>query len=199
MKIKAMLSILSATRRIAFCARLRRSAILRPVVVLIAVLAWTSHAFCGEIHDAARDGDLAKIRVLLKENPDLVFSKGSNGATPLHFASDNDHCDIARFLLAHKADVNSLDNDNLTPLHYAAHKGYKDMAELLLLNKADVNVRDNSTGGTPSHKTGGTSLHWAAGMGYKDVVELLLAHKANVNAKANDGETPLHLASEYWV
>ncbi|MGA2086940.1 MAG: hypothetical protein ABSG60_15630 [Terracidiphilus sp.] len=33
--------------------------------VALAVLAWSSLAFCGEIHDAARDGDLGRVRVLL--------------------------------------------------------------------------------------------------------------------------------------
>jgi len=39
--------------------------------VLLAMLAWSTLAFCGEIHDAARAGDLKKVEALLKGNPDL--------------------------------------------------------------------------------------------------------------------------------
>ena len=50
-------------------------------VILLALIAlvWSSPAFCGEIHDAAGNGDLEKIKVLLRRNPDLVLSKDKNG------------------------------------------------------------------------------------------------------------------------
>ena len=57
-----------------------------PAVTLVA-LVWSCLAFCGEIHDAAEDGDLEKVKALLKANPDLVNSKDTNGMTPLHFAA----------------------------------------------------------------------------------------------------------------
>ena len=41
------------------------------------------------IHDAAEAGDLATVKALLKDNPDLVFSKddSNSGGTPLHIAA----------------------------------------------------------------------------------------------------------------
>ena len=48
-------------------------------IVALFVLAWGSLAFCGEIHDAAKNGDLEKVKALIKANPDLVFSKDSFG------------------------------------------------------------------------------------------------------------------------
>ena len=68
-------------------------------------LAWSSLAFRGEIHDAARKGDLAKVKALLKDHPDLVFSKDNNGETPLHQAVLFGHKDVAELLLAGKAEV----------------------------------------------------------------------------------------------
>jgi ankyrin repeat protein len=109
------------------------------VAVTLIALAWSSLAFCGEIHDAAKSGDLEKVKTLLKANPDLVFSKDTNGWTPLHLASTKA---VAEFLLANKADVN--DNKNgygWTPLHAAAANGFKDVVELLLADKADVNAK----------------------------------------------------------
>ena len=81
----------------------------RIAITLLAwvAMAWSRPIFCGEIHDAAGVGDLAKVQVLLKSNPDLVFSKDQQGATPLHFAAASDHQDVAELLLANHADVNA--------------------------------------------------------------------------------------------
>ncbi len=38
------------------------------------------------IHVAAMKGDLRKVEALLKDNPDLVFSKDNIGWTPLSYA-----------------------------------------------------------------------------------------------------------------
>ena len=60
---------------------------LRRAVLLLVVLAWSSLAICGEIHNAVKSGDLEKIHALLTNNPDLVFSKDYGGWTPLHWAA----------------------------------------------------------------------------------------------------------------
>jgi TonB family protein len=139
-----------------------------------------------EIQDAVMQGDLAKIKALLKENTDSVSNKDFEGATLLHRAASAGRKDAVELLLSHRADANARDNNGVTALHYAAAAGHKDAAESLLAHRADVNARDNSTGGTP--------LHWA---GHKDVAELLLANKANVHARDNSGQTPLHWASKH--
>ena len=58
--------------------RPRRSPIPRLAPVMLAallLLAWSSLALSGEIHNAARDGDLGRVEALLRDDPDLVFSK----------------------------------------------------------------------------------------------------------------------------
>jgi len=172
----------------AFFSRLSHSPISRlaaAVMVTVVVLAWSSIAYCGEIHDAAKSGDVEKVRTLLKGNPDLVFSKDKDGTTPLHYAAQEGHKDVAAFLLASKADVNAKTKIGATPLHWAAFDGHKDVAGVLLANGTDVNAKDND---------GNTPLYDAAFYGHKDVVELLLANKADVNARDNDGDTPLKVA-----
>jgi 26S proteasome non-ATPase regulatory subunit 10 len=62
-------------------------------------LTWSNLAFCDEIHDAAQDGDLAKVQALLRQNPSLISSKDNNGATPLHMAASGGHKDIVNVLL----------------------------------------------------------------------------------------------------
>ena len=166
--------------------RLCCTQILRITAITLVVLAWSSLAFCGEIDDAARSGDLVKVRALLKENPNSVFSRNTNGATPLHVAVFHGYNEVVELLLANKADVNATNNYGDTPLHVAAGNGHRDLAELLLANKAGVNTRDIN---------GLTALHMAAVNGYKDVAGLLLASGADINAKDTNGVTALVFAA----
>ncbi|MGO9337783.1 MAG: ankyrin repeat domain-containing protein [Terracidiphilus sp.] len=135
------------------------------LLLLSAALASASLGICGPIHEAARDGDIKKMELLLKSQPDLVSSKDEKyGQTPLHIAALNDRLDVAKLLLANKADVNAKSNNGSTPLHLAAGKGNKDMVELLLAGKADVNAVDND-GWSPAHS--------AITYGHKDIADLL--------------------------
>ena len=74
---------------------LSRSLIPHAFAVTLVVVVWSNRAFCGEIHDAAQTGDLAKVKVLVKNNPDLVFSGDESGMTALHFAAFYGHKDVA--------------------------------------------------------------------------------------------------------
>ncbi|MGA9669286.1 MAG: ankyrin repeat domain-containing protein [Terracidiphilus sp.] len=139
-------------------------------LLLLAALASGPLGFCGPIHAAARDGDLKTVESLLKEHPDLVSSKDEKyGQTPLHIAAFSDHADVAKLLIADKADVNAKANNGSTPLHLAAAKGNKDMVELLLASGADVNAVDHD---------GWSPLHSATTWGHKDIEDLLRQHNA---------------------
>jgi ankyrin repeat protein/beta-lactamase regulating signal transducer with metallopeptidase domain len=137
------------------------------------------------IHDTAKTGDLAKVKAMLKDNPDLISSKDSEGKTPLHVAALMGRKSVAELLLAKGSDVNAKNNNGETPLHVAAMEGYKDLVEVLAASKADVNAKAND---------GSTPLHVAAQNGNKNVAEVLLANKADVNDKNRIGHTPLHEA-----
>ena len=162
------------------------SATFHRAVVMLILLVWSSLAFSDEIHDAAQNGDLEKVEALLKENPAFVFSKDTNGWTPLHTAADRGHKDIVQLLLVNMGKVDVKSFNGWTPLQRAALNGHKDVAEFLLANKADINATNNF---------GDTPLLIATFSGYKNVVELLLINKADVNAKNTNGWTPLHVAA----
>jgi ankyrin repeat protein len=116
----------------------------RVFALLVLVLTWSSIALCGEIHEAVKNNDSAKVRGLIKNNPDLVFSKDEDGFTPLHLAAANGYKGMVEFLLTTKAEVNSKDNAGSTPLHQAAtaEGQHSDLVELLLAHKADVDAAD---------------------------------------------------------
>ena len=161
----------------------------RLIALLLLALAWSSQAYSGEIHKAAKKGDVGKVRKLLQGNPDLVFSKDEDGWTPLHLAAANGYRELAEFLLANKAEVNAKDNNGGTPLHQAAGAAgnHGDLVNLLLSHGADVNAKD---------KFGLTPLHWATLHDNEVSADVLLAHGADVNAKDDEvGNTPLIIAA----
>jgi len=152
-------------------------------VMLVTLGVWTTPTFCDEIHDAAKAGDLQKVKVLLKADLHLVFSKDEDGVTALHWAAGKSHKEVAEFLIAN----NAKNDDGRTPLHGVALRGAKDAAEVLLAHNADANVKD---------KDGYTPLHFAALGGRKEMAEVLLAHNADLDAKDNSGRTALYRAEE---
>jgi hypothetical protein len=59
-----------------------------------------------DAHSAARLGMLDKVQELVTADPHVVDARGTNGQTPLHFAST---VEIARYLLEHGADIDARD------------------------------------------------------------------------------------------
>ena len=205
-----------------FC-RAGHSLISRCGAVVLVALALSSFAFCGcrpvGIHEAAQNGNLERVKELLKANPDLVFNKDNDkGGTPLHWAARSGCKDVAELLLANKADVNAGDNFGSTPLHWAALGGKKEWrnrfwptkpmsmpktptaahlctGRQLKATKTWRNcfwpTRPGSTPGTMTLD----AFTLCSTRGQKNMVELLLANKAEVNARGSHGETPLHLAT----
>jgi hypothetical protein len=139
-----------------------------------------------EMLAAAKNGDLDKIKSLLKDNPDLVASRDDSQDTPLLIAVFNNHKEVVGLLLANRADVNAKDKDGFSPLMIAAVTSEAEILQLLIDNKADVNARDNK---------GCTALFYAAPQGDIDILRLLFTHKADIDAKNNDGKTPTEYAA----
>jgi uncharacterized protein len=168
--------------------------------------------------EAAKAGDAAAVRALLRENPSLAGARAASGETPLMAALYRGHGDladeIADLMLASQqpldifaaaalgrresleamltrgtASVNGLSYDGWTALHLAAFFGRLDAAERLIACGADVNARSrNSLANTP--------LHAATAGGHADLALMLIARGADVHAADVGGHTPLHIAAE---
>ena len=48
----------------------------------------------------AREGDVERIRAILKKEPELVFSEDATKKTPLHWAAAGGHLEVARLLIS---------------------------------------------------------------------------------------------------
>ncbi|QOJ78899.1 ankyrin repeat domain-containing protein [Infirmifilum lucidum] len=83
-----------------------------------------------ELLEAAARGDYGKVKELLDRGAD-VNTRDKYGWTPLHYAADGGHLEVARLLLDRGADVNTRDNDGRTPLDLARAMGHKEVVELL--------------------------------------------------------------------
>ncbi len=163
----------------------RRTSILLCLLPALFLLCLTGRlAIADPIHDAARKGDLAKLKELVAANPSVVSAVDKMGKTPLHIAAVNNQLDAAVFLIEHGTDVNAKDkNGGFTALDLALSSyHYIDMMRLLIDRGANVNTA-SSQGITP--------LHEAAMRGQKNAIDLLVARGADVNARDEKGNTAL--------
>ena len=157
-------------------------------VALISVLC-TNLAFAGAIHDAARKGDLNKLKTLLQADPKLVGDRDKLGDTPLHSASFHGQFAAAQLLIDAGADVNARNNygaftpDDLGAILYSSN--HREPVSLLTVHGVDAS--DMKNGYTPLSLSLFASRH-------KELAELLVTKGADVNSMAASGATPLFFA-----
>mmetsp|Transcript_20738 Transcript_20738/g.29567 ORF Transcript_20738/g.29567 Transcript_20738/m.29567 type:complete len:453 (+) Transcript_20738:31-1389(+) len=72
-------------------------------------------------HLFASSNDLAKLRLLVKKNPEVLHAEDSNGWQPLHEAARAGHYGVVKFLLENNANINHRTNEGagLTSLELA--------------------------------------------------------------------------------
>ncbi|XP_014034742.2 poly [ADP-ribose] polymerase tankyrase-2 isoform X1 [Salmo salar] len=138
-----------------------------------------------EIFEACRNGDVERVRRLVR--PENVNSRDTAGrkSTPLHFAAGFGRRDVVDYLLQNGANVHARDEGGLVSLHNACSFGHSEVVNLLLRHGADANSRDNWSY---------TPLHEAAIKGKSEVCIVLLQHGAEPTIRNTDGRTALDLA-----
>lgn len=104
------------------------------------------------IHAFAREGEVENLLKCIENGVDVNL-RDSEGRTPLHWAVDRGHLNVAELLVRKNADVNVKDNDGQTPLHYAVVCEREAIAKFLVKQNADVGIKDNE-GDSPSNICG---------------------------------------------
>jgi ankyrin repeat protein len=164
-----------------------------------------------EFFSAITQGDVARVKEMLKADPSLAKAKDEKGVTAILKATYYGKKEVAAALLATGVELNifeaaatgqtervralikqdaALTNavapDGFFPLGLAVFFGHRETVEALLGAGADVNVASRE-----SMKV--TPLHSAAAARQPAIARMLIAHGADVNAQqAEGGFRPLH-------
>jgi ankyrin repeat protein len=174
-----------------------------------------------QLHYCAIEGHTSSVKRLLSIRYIDVNARSRQRSTPLHFAAQDGHIEIAQLLIEKGADVNAKVDDGRTPVFRPTQEGHVEIVRLLVHSGADVNARDID-GSTPLHSASifghveiarlliengadvnardnieWTPLHFAALEGHVEIARLLIENRADVNARTNDGWTPLLLAAQH--
>jgi len=143
------------------------------------------------LHYAGFHGLHEVVEFLIAERSQNVNTRGLNRReTPLSVACRRGHSEVARVLLEHGADTETMDTSNYSPLERSSESGHVEVVRILLRNHANVNFSDEDNS---------TALHSASLSGHVGVARALLGNGADVNAKTTKNETPLHLADNEGV
>ena len=137
--------------------------------------------------EAAKHGDRENVLDALGRGADA--NSVTDRWTPLFWAAQEGHTEIAGLLLDAGANVNFTDSEGFTPLKQAVGESHLATVELLLLRGADIHHRCKSDGGC-------TVLHTAAAYGRIDCIRLLLSYGADPKTPTDDGQTPYDTAIE---
>lgn len=159
-----------------------RSFLLFVLLLFIGVSAVSSE----EIHEAARVGDLARVRELVGADPESINARADEDETPLHSAIMGGHIEIVTFLLEQGAEADARNSVNQSPLLYAAYQGFVDIMKLLHDRGAALHYLDTR---------GMSPIHFAARQGQTEAVAYLLANGVETDPRNGQGITPFFLAA----
>jgi ankyrin repeat protein len=139
------------------------------------------------VAEAARSGDAAAVKALLKQGADVNAAQG-DGMTALHWAASRGDAAMAQMLLSAGANIRATTRlGAITPLHLASQAGHAPVVSALLAAGADANAATS---------TGATALMLAARGGSTDTVMRLIENGADPNSKeAAFGQTALMIAA----
>jgi ankyrin repeat protein len=157
---------------------------------------------------ALKSSDVAALKSLLRDHPQLAKERGTNGNSLLNLAvsiaakGDADlGVAVVETLLAAGAEVNDPNDRGWTPLHQAAYSNQVTIAAALIQHGADLEAEAHGSGGTPliaalfwghrevadllgSHSVAPGNLRAAAGLGHKDLLGRCFADETTLTFEA---------------
>ncbi|MBT3754706.1 MAG: hypothetical protein HOB92_04455 [Candidatus Cloacimonetes bacterium] len=134
-----------------------------------------------------RDGNIAEVKDLVKENPGLVDSTNS-GYTPLIFAIYYRKNEISDFLLENKADINYQNpTTKIDALIMSLRHRDLSLVKKLVKNGANIDIQNNNME---------TALHITLRSNSNDISEYLINAGADLNLVDNNEKTALVTAIE---
>jgi ankyrin repeat protein len=166
-----------------------------------------------EFIDAATQGDVAKVKEMLRADPSLSQAKDQSGVSVILKATYHGKRDVVDALLASGVELNIFEAaatgqtkrvealikeapalvstyspDGFTALSLAAFFGHAETVNALLAAGAPVNAASRETMKL-------TPLASALAVQRNDIARTLIDHGADVNAKGDNDVTPLHTAA----
>ncbi len=133
------------------------------------------------LHNAAANGSVLLIDLLLAHGADLTWGDYGEHGTPLHMAVKHQKKQCVRHIIQlYPETLISLDAQQQTPLELAVKNNLTEESRILLEGGATVNNSD--------------LLFHALHFENLELIELLVAHGAPVNVCNSNNNTPLHLA-----
>lgn len=164
------------------------------------------------LYEAAARGDLARVRELTANDPNLLEAADEDGWDALSFAAWHAQHQVHAYLLQQGAAGNLFTEAALgpwesfhqrletnpigvasrdtkqkaTPLIWAVRTGNQAGCELLISLGADILVRD---------RNGNSVIHHAASTDQLDLIDTLLSAGADVDGVNNRGQSALHLST----
>lgn len=144
--------------------------------------------------NAAEEGNLEKIKELVKKDPLLLDCTDKDGYTPLHRACYGNNIEVVEYLLGSGVKIDTKTQDEWQPLHSACCWNNTECAEALITSGADINAKSKGDQ-TPLHLVSATSHNSPA-------LQLLLLHSDInpfiVNSSGDTADQVARRATKYY-
>ena len=131
------------------------------IVLLLCGLLVTA-AVAQDIQDLVqviRQGKLEEVKTILEKHPEWLNQGDNRDCRPLHWATNDNHIEIVKFLLKKGADMHVRDVDGDTPIYWAADAGRVEIGIYLIEQGAKIKDLNNY---------GDIPLHYSARRGFTE-------------------------------